>query len=88
MRPAVNCPLSRRWRIRGATSRSGATAASLTVAFWHALQLDHCLTMEAVRQHWSAWEAFLERLITDNTITFGDDKVNRHWTIGYYLAGC
>ena len=27
-------------------------------------------------------EAFLERLITDNTITFGDDKINRHWTVG------
>lgn len=30
-------------------------------------------------------EAFLEKLITDNAIGFSDDKVNRHWTVEYYL---
>jgi hypothetical protein len=30
-------------------------------------------------------EAFLLKVITDNTITFADDKANRHWTVEYYL---
>lgn len=30
-------------------------------------------------------EAFLEKLITDNAISFTDDKANRNWTVGYYL---
>jgi len=32
-------------------------------------------------------EKFLEKIISDNMITFGDDKLNRHWTVGYYLDG-
>jgi hypothetical protein len=30
-------------------------------------------------------EKFLEKVITDNAITFNDDKLNRHWTVEYYL---
>jgi hypothetical protein len=30
-------------------------------------------------------EAFLLKVITDNAITFADDKANRHWTVEYYL---
>jgi hypothetical protein len=30
-------------------------------------------------------EAFLEKLISDNTINFPDDKNNRDWTVEYYL---
>jgi hypothetical protein len=30
-------------------------------------------------------EAFLLKVITDNTITFADDKANRYWTVEYYL---
>ena len=29
--------------------------------------------------------AFLEKVISDNAITFADDKSNRHWTVDYYL---
>lgn len=28
---------------------------------------------------------FLEKVITDNAITFSDDKTNNNWTVGYYL---
>jgi hypothetical protein len=30
-------------------------------------------------------KAFLEKVISDNAITFADDKNNRHWTVDYYL---
>jgi hypothetical protein len=30
-------------------------------------------------------EKFLEKVITDNAISFADDKANRHWTVEYYL---
>jgi hypothetical protein len=30
-------------------------------------------------------EGFLAKVISDNSITFGDDKINRAWTVGYYL---
>jgi hypothetical protein len=30
-------------------------------------------------------EAFLAKVISDNSISFGDDKINRAWTVGYYL---
>ena len=30
-------------------------------------------------------EQFLAKVISDNSITFADDKINRHWTVGYYL---
>src|SRR5262245_16163107 len=29
--------------------------------------------------------AFLDKVISDNAITFADDKNNRHWTVDYYL---
>jgi hypothetical protein len=25
------------------------------------------------------------KAVSDNTITYSDDKLNRHWTVGYYL---
>jgi hypothetical protein len=28
---------------------------------------------------------FLAKVLADNAITFGDDKANNHWTVGYYL---
>jgi hypothetical protein len=31
-------------------------------------------------------ECFLHRVITDNTITYQDDKRNNAWTVGYYLG--
>jgi hypothetical protein len=31
-------------------------------------------------------ETFLQRVITDNTITYQDDKTNNSWTVGYYLG--
>ncbi len=37
-----------------------------------------------IRIHQSQ-EAFLLKVITDNAITFADDKANRHWTVEYYL---
>src|SRR6516164_133481 len=30
-------------------------------------------------------ELFLAKVISDNSIQFSDDKVNRAWTVGYYL---
>ena len=30
-------------------------------------------------------ETFLAKVISDNSIQFGDDKINRAWTVGYYL---
>jgi hypothetical protein len=30
-------------------------------------------------------EAFLAKVISDNSITFSDDKLSRAWTVGYYL---
>jgi hypothetical protein len=37
---------------------------------------------EEIRQ---SQEKFLEKVITDNSITFSDDKLSRHWTVEYYL---
>lgn len=37
---------------------------------------------DAIRE---SQEKFLEKTITDNSITFNDDKLNRHWTVEYYL---
>ena len=28
---------------------------------------------------------FLAKVVSDNSITYSDDKLNRHWTVGYYL---
>jgi hypothetical protein len=39
-------------------------------------------TDEGIRE---SQEAFLAKVISDNSITFGDDKINRAWTVGYYL---
>jgi hypothetical protein len=52
-------------------------------SLWRAAFLAETLREDA-KIHESQ-EAFLEKLITDNSITFGDDKINRHWTVGYYL---
>ena len=30
-------------------------------------------------------EKFLFRIVTDNTISYQDDKTNNAWTVGYYL---
>ena len=29
---------------------------------------------------------FLDKVVTDNAITYHDDKTNRAWTVGYYLT--
>ncbi len=31
-------------------------------------------------------EAYLKRLVTDNSIQYQDDKNNSAWTVGYYLG--
>jgi len=28
---------------------------------------------------------FMAKVVADNSITYSDDKLNRHWTVGYYL---
>jgi len=34
----------------------------------------------------SRLEGFLHKVVTDNAITFQDDKANSAWTVGYYLG--
>jgi hypothetical protein len=52
-------------------------------SLWRAAFLAETLREEAGVH--ASQEAFLERLISDNTIGFADDKSNRDWTVGYYL---
>jgi hypothetical protein len=40
--------------------------------------------MEDIRE---SQEAFLEKVITENSIGFSDDKRHRHWTVEFYLEG-
>lgn len=52
-------------------------------SLWRAVFLAETYrTDESIRQ---SQEAFLAKVISDNSITFGDDKINRAWTVGYYL---
>jgi|HubBroStandDraft_2_1064218.scaffolds.fasta_scaffold131831_2 hypothetical protein len=54
-------------------------------ALWRAVFLADTLRgMEDIRR---SQERFLEKVITENTITFADDKANRHWTVELYLEG-
>jgi hypothetical protein len=52
-------------------------------SLWRAVFLAETFrTDETIHQ---GQEAFLAKVISDNSITFGDDKINRAWTVGYYL---
>lgn len=52
-------------------------------SLWRAAFLaDTLRQQDAIRE---SQEKFLEKVITDNSITFNDDKLNRHWTVEYYL---
>jgi hypothetical protein len=52
-------------------------------SLWRAVFLAETFrTDESIHQ---SQEAFLAKVISDNSITFGDDKINRAWTVGYYL---
>jgi hypothetical protein len=52
-------------------------------SLWRAVFLAETFrTDETIQQ---SQEAFLAKVISDNAITFGDDKINRAWTVGYYL---
>jgi hypothetical protein len=52
-------------------------------SLWRAVFLAETFrTDETIHQ---SQEAFLAKVISDNSITFGDDKINRAWTVGYYL---
>jgi hypothetical protein len=52
---------------------------------WRAAFLtDTSREMEDIRK---GQEAFLEKVITENTIGFSDDKKHRHWTVEFYLEG-
>ena len=52
-------------------------------SLWRAVFLAETYrTEENIRQ---SQEAFLAKVISDNSITFGDDKINRAWAVGYYL---
>ena len=42
-------------------------------------------TMREEQDIHQSQEQFLEKVIADNMITFTDDKLNRHWTVEYYL---
>jgi hypothetical protein len=54
-------------------------------SLWRAVFLTDTLReMEGIRQ---SQEKFLEKVITDNAITFADDKLHRHWTVEFYLEG-
>jgi hypothetical protein len=52
-------------------------------SLWRAVFLAETFrTDETIHQ---GQEAFLAKVISDNSITFGDDKINRAWAVGYYL---
>ncbi|WP_425991075.1 hypothetical protein [Afipia sp. DC4300-2b1] len=52
-------------------------------SLWRAVFLAETYrTDESIRE---SQENFLAKVISDNSITFGDDKINRAWTVGYYL---
>jgi hypothetical protein len=52
---------------------------------WRAAFLtDTSRSMEEIRK---SQEAFLEKVITENSIGFSDDKKHRHWTVEFYLEG-
>jgi hypothetical protein len=52
-------------------------------SLWRAVFLAETYrTDEGIRE---SQETFLAKVISDNSITFGDDKINRAWTVGYYL---
>jgi hypothetical protein len=52
-------------------------------SLWRAVFLAETYrTDESIRK---SQETFLAKVISDNSITFGDDKINRAWTVGYYL---
>jgi hypothetical protein len=54
-------------------------------SLWRAVFLaDTLREMEDIRK---SQEKFLEKVITENSITFADDKLNRHWTVEFYLEG-
>ncbi len=52
-------------------------------SLWRAVFLAE--TFRDVVQVHQSQEAFLLKVITDNAITFADDKANRRWTVEYYL---
>jgi hypothetical protein len=52
-------------------------------SLWRAVFLAETVR-DVVKIHRSQ-EAFLQKVITDNAITFADDRDNRHWTVEYYL---
>ena len=52
-------------------------------SLWRAVFLAE--TFRDIVQIHKSQEAFLEKVITDNAITFADDKANRDWTVEYYL---
>jgi hypothetical protein len=52
-------------------------------SLWRAVFLAETYrTEESIRDK---QEAFLTKVVSDNAITFGDDKMNRDWTFGYYV---
>jgi len=52
-------------------------------SLWRAVFLAETYrTEESIR---TSQENFLAKVISDNTIGFGDDKINRAWTVSYYL---
>lgn len=52
-------------------------------SLWRAVFLAH--TFRDLDTIHASQEKFLLKVITDNAITFPDDKANSHWTVGYYL---
>jgi hypothetical protein len=52
-------------------------------SLWRAVFLAEAYRTEESIQDSQA--AFLTKVISDNAITFADDKMNRDWTFGYYV---
>ena len=52
-------------------------------SLWRAVFLVDTLREQTIVHN--SQENFLAKVISDNSITFNDDKIDRHWTVGYYL---
>jgi hypothetical protein len=57
--------------------------AGAAFSLWRAVFLAETFR-DDVNVH-NSLEAYLAKLIADNSVTFGDDKLARDWTVGYYL---